>query len=132
MMPLPQKETSMTTEPVIDTGAATAPTSRKPRAATAAPSTTRTTAKVGKSRPPNAATLPSDPPVAPSLPSKLDRLATLLADPAGATIAVMSAATGWQAHSVRGAIAGALRKRGLVVTSTKVDGVRFYRAGPAA
>lgn len=122
----------MTTEIVIDTGAATAPTSRKPRPATAAPSTAATTAKVGKSRPPKAASVPSDPPVAPPPPSKLDQLAALLAAPAGATIAAMTAATGWQAHSVRGALAGALRKRGLVVTSTKVDGVRTYRAGPAA
>lgn len=64
--------------------------------------------------------------------NKLDRLAALLADPAGASIAVMMATTGWQAHSVRGAMAGALRKRGNTITSDKVDGVRFYRAGPQA
>jgi hypothetical protein len=40
----------------------------------------------------------------------------------------MMKATGWQAHSVRGAIAGALKKRGLTITSTKVDGVRRYKA----
>ena len=37
-------------------------------------------------------------------------------------------ATGWQAHSVRGAISGAIKKRlGLKVTSEKSDGVRTYR-----
>jgi hypothetical protein len=36
--------------------------------------------------------------------------------------------TGWQMHSVRGAIAGALKKkRGLPVTSAKVARERVYR-----
>jgi hypothetical protein len=40
----------------------------------------------------------------------------------------MVEATGWQAHTVRGALAGALKKRlGLAVTSEKVDGARVYR-----
>ena len=38
------------------------------------------------------------------------------------------AATGWQQHSVRGAIAGALKKRGLIITSDKSDGTRRYHA----
>lgn len=47
----------------------------------------------------------------------------------GATIAELTEATGWQAHSVRGAISGALKKKlGLSVTSEKVDGrSRVYR-----
>jgi hypothetical protein len=46
----------------------------------------------------------------------------------GATIEALSKATGWQAHSVRGAMSGAIKKkRGLGVTSEKVDGVRTYR-----
>jgi hypothetical protein len=36
-------------------------------------------------------------------------------------------ATGWQQHSVRGALAGALKKRGHTINSDKVDGVRRYR-----
>jgi hypothetical protein len=63
--------------------------------------------------------------------SKLDRLAALLARRKGASIAEMTSATGWQPHSVRGALAGALKRRGLVITSEKVDGVRRYRSGPA-
>ena len=47
----------------------------------------------------------------------------------GATIEEISAATGWQAHTVRGAIAGALKKKlGLEVNSEKVEGRgRVYR-----
>jgi Protein of unknown function (DUF3489) len=46
----------------------------------------------------------------------------------GATIAQIIAATGWQPHTVRGAFAGALKKKlGLTVTSEKVDGTRVYR-----
>jgi hypothetical protein len=44
----------------------------------------------------------------------------------------MVEATGWQQHSVRGALAGALKKRGLAITSEKVDGVRRYRAAVPA
>jgi DNA-binding MarR family transcriptional regulator len=47
----------------------------------------------------------------------------------GATIAEIAEATGWQQHTVRGAIAGALKKKlGLDVTSEKSDqGERRYR-----
>ena len=65
-------------------------------------------------------------------PSKLDQLTKLLARKNGATIAEMMQATGWQQHSVRGALAGSLKKRGLVITSEKIDGTRRYRAERAA
>lgn len=59
---------------------------------------------------------------------KLGVLVGLLRRDAGATLADMTAATGWQAHSVRGALAGSLKKKlGLPVTSEKVDGARVYR-----
>jgi len=63
--------------------------------------------------------------------TKLDRLAVLLARREGASIADLTSATGWQPHSVRGALAGSLKRRGLVITSRKVDGVRRYKSGPA-
>ncbi len=45
----------------------------------------------------------------------------------GATLDELIQATGWQAHSVRGAIAGALKtKRKLAVSSTKSDAGRVY------
>lgn len=65
-------------------------------------------------------------------PSKLDTVEALLLADGGASIAEMMAATGWQQHSVRGALAGALRKRGLAITSDKVEGVRRYRAEKSA
>jgi hypothetical protein len=47
----------------------------------------------------------------------------------GATIAELVRATGWQAHSVRGAISGTLKKKlGLAVSSEKIEGRgRVYR-----
>ncbi len=52
----------------------------------------------------------------------------MLRGPSGATIAQLAQALGWQPHTVRGAIAGALKKkRGLSVTSEKVEGERVYR-----
>lgn len=65
-------------------------------------------------------------------PSKLDQVAALLLEGEGTTIAAIMAATGWQQHSVRGAMAGALKKRGLTITSEKVDGTRRYRASESA
>ena len=49
----------------------------------------------------------------------------------GATIDEIVAATGWQPHTVRGAFAGALKKRlGLTIVSEKVEGRgRVYRIG---
>ena len=61
-------------------------------------------------------------------PAKLDVLADLLLASGGTTIADMAAASGWQQHSVRGAMAGALKKRGLIISSTKLEGVRRYQA----
>jgi hypothetical protein len=61
--------------------------------------------------------------------TKLDILIGALRQRKGATIAELMDATGWQAHSVRGSISGALKKRmSLNVTSKTVDGRgRVYR-----
>ncbi len=61
-------------------------------------------------------------------PSKLDALEKLLTRKNGVSIAEMMTATGWRQHSVRGAMAGALKKRGLTITSQKLDDVRRYHA----
>ncbi len=59
---------------------------------------------------------------------KLGLLTALLGRPQGASIADMMHATGWQAHSVRGALSGALKKkRGLKVNSEKTEAGRVYR-----
>ncbi len=61
--------------------------------------------------------------------TKLARVIDLLRSEMGATLAEIVEATGWQAHSVRGAISGTLKKKhGLTVTSETVDGRgRVYR-----
>ena len=59
---------------------------------------------------------------------KIPVLIALLEHPGGTTITEMMAATGWQAHSVRGAIAGAIKKsRGLSVISEQAETGRIYR-----
>ena len=68
-------------------------------------------------------------PSAPKL-TKMTLILDLLRRPGGATLAEMMAATGWQSHSVRGALAGALRKRGIIVESSKGDGIRRYSVAP--
>ena len=60
--------------------------------------------------------------------SKQSRVIAMLQSPAGATIAAMMEATGWQPHSMRGFLAGVVRKRlKLKLASTKVAGSRVYR-----
>ncbi len=61
--------------------------------------------------------------------TKIATLISLLSRKRGTTIADLAAATGWQAHSVRGAISGSIKKkRGLNVTSEAIDGRgRVYR-----
>jgi hypothetical protein len=65
--------------------------------------------------------------------SKQARVLEMLGSATGTTIAGMMQETGWQQHSVRGFLAGVVRKRlGLNLQSKKVDGKRTYRIGPAA
>ncbi|MDD3445270.1 MAG: DUF3489 domain-containing protein [Zavarzinia sp.] len=55
--------------------------------------------------------------------TKQATLIAMLREPDGVTIEEIMAATGWQSHTVRGAMAGALKKKlGLEVTSEKVEG----------
>jgi len=52
----------------------------------------------------------------------------LLLRPEGASVEDMMAATGWQTHSVRGALSGGLKKKlGLIIESEKTATGRVYR-----
>ena len=70
--------------------------------------------------------------------TKHDRIIAMLRTPAGATIASLVTATEWQQHSVRGFLAGVVRKKlGLNLVSETGDKGRVYRirvgkAAPAA
>ncbi len=60
--------------------------------------------------------------------SKQSRVIMMLKSADGTTIAAMMKATGWQQHSVRGFLAGVVRKKlKLKLNSNKVDGKRIYR-----
>ncbi|GAA4028790.1 hypothetical protein GCM10022281_04840 [Sphingomonas rosea] len=59
--------------------------------------------------------------------SKQVGLAALLLRDEGATLDQMIETTGWLPHTTRAAMTG-LRKKGYVIDSDKVDGVRTYRA----
>jgi hypothetical protein len=63
--------------------------------------------------------------------SKLDTLVALLRQTMGASIDELATATAWQKHSVRGALAGTLKKKGHVISSNVIDGVRRYRIAKA-
>jgi hypothetical protein len=60
--------------------------------------------------------------------SKQSRVIAMLRSSSGSTIAAMMKVTGWQQHSVRGFLAGVVRKRlKLKLSSKKVDGNRVYQ-----
>ena len=70
--------------------------------------------------------------------TKHARIIAMLRKPAGTTIAAIATATDWQPHSVRGFLAGVVRKKlGLNLVSEQTDKGRVYRikdgkAAPAA
>jgi hypothetical protein len=71
-------------------------------------------------------------PAAPVRPSKKTAIVALLERPHGAAIGDLTAATGWQVHSVRAALTG-LRKEGKeVVRSKDGSGITHYRLAASA
>jgi hypothetical protein len=103
----------------------------KPKAT--ALSTARKTAKAASRKRPAVSSKPGASPD-----TKHARVIAMLRKPAGATIAAIMAVTDWQQHSVRGFLAGVVRKKlGLNLVSNQTDKGRVYRikdgrASPAA
>ena len=99
----------------------------EPAAVEAETPPTKATAK--RARTARAAPAKDDKPVRTRDGTKQALLIDLLNRPTGATIAEIVEATDWQSHTIRGAIAGALKKKlGLEVTSEKVEARgRVYR-----
>jgi hypothetical protein len=87
-------------------------------------SATRTTSKSK----PHSRSAHSSPKTSTRPDTKHARILTMLRTPAGATIAAIMTATEWQQHSVRGFLAGVIRKKlGLYLVSEQTDKGRVYR-----
>ena len=111
----------------------------EPETGATAAGTGRATAKSGKT-PAKATKAQRKPAVAdggakterkPRTDTKQAKLIAMLQAKDGATVAEIASAFDWQAHTVRGALYGALKKKlGLDVASEKVEGRgRVYRIG---
>lgn len=60
--------------------------------------------------------------------SKIASMTVMLCRVKGVTLAELCKMTGWQPHSVRGAISAIMKKKyGLEVVSERIDGERVYR-----
>jgi hypothetical protein len=94
----------------------------KPKAATR-PSARKTAKPASRKRSAPASSRP-----AAGADTKHARIIAMLRTPAGATIAAIMTATDWQQHSVRGFLAGVIRKKlGLNLVSEIGDRGRVYR-----
>jgi hypothetical protein len=99
---------------------------------------TRSAARTTSKSRPRSRSAHSSPKSSTRLDTKHARILAMLRTPAGATIAAIMTATAWQHHSVRGFLAGVVRKKlGLNLVSEQTDKSRIYRikdgkASPAA
>ncbi|MFJ6023558.1 DUF3489 domain-containing protein [Brevundimonas sp. NPDC092305] len=80
------------------------------------------------------ARIPVEPRSAPApVVGKLGLLVSLMRRPEGASLQTLCDAVNWRPHSVRGALAGSLKRtRGYQIASDRIDGVRVYRIAPEA
>jgi Protein of unknown function (DUF3489) len=102
----------------VDTGATTAGADspgQAPASATEADSAPPTAKRKGKSKAPasTTATTAGEPSIkpAPRTGTKQALMIDMLKRPEGATVEQIATATGWQHHTIRGAISGALKKK---------------------
>jgi hypothetical protein len=103
------------TAPATEADAAATPAKRKAKA---------------KSTKPEKAALSDTPTPTPRAGTKQALMIELLKRPEGATVEQIAAATGWQHHTIRGAISGALKKKlGLTVETTRTREVGPNKAG---
>jgi Protein of unknown function (DUF3489) len=117
-------------EPTEPPQAAQEPATPEPAAEPAAQAQAAAPTKRGrkaKATPTDAA--PTDKPT-PRTGTKQARMIDLLKRPEGATVEQIAAATGWQHHTIRGAISGALKKKlGLNVEATRTREVGPNKTG---
>jgi hypothetical protein len=98
-------------------------TKPKPKAKAAVRSIAQKSAKRTARKRPTASSKPATGPV-----TKHARVIAMLRKPGGATITAIMAVTDWQQHSVRGFLAGVVRKKlGLNLVSDQTDRGRVYR-----
>jgi hypothetical protein len=107
-----EPQTSAAPAQAAETPAAAKPAKRKAKAKAAKP------AKPAKAAPAEKPT--------PRAGTKQAQMIDLLKRPEGATVEQIAAVTGWQHHTIRGAIAGALKKK----LGLKVEATRTREVGP--
>jgi hypothetical protein len=109
-------------------GEAPAPATEADGAATTAKRKAKTKATKAKAAKPGK-TAPAEKP-APRAGTKQAQMIEMLKRPEGATVEQIAAATGWQHHTIRGAISGALKKKlGLTVEATRTREVGPNKTG---
>jgi hypothetical protein len=128
-----------TAPPAAQTASATdAPVPASEADGAATPARSRRSKAKGKAKAKNAAPAACEPeaggePSAKPTPragTKQARMIELLKRPEGATVEQIAAATGWQHHTIRGAISGALKKKlGLTVEATRIREVGPNKTG---
>ena len=70
--------------------------------------------------------------LSPATKTKAELVMGMISRPSGATLAEITAATGWQAHTVRAFISVQPKKLGFKIESSKQEGERVYRIGRGA